>query len=248
MAHSTSTSDGPAPETNWSLIIAAQTPAPEYRSALERLCRLYWQPLYVYARQRGLTVADAEDATQSFFAKILAQDWLAQVDRSKGRFRGFLFQSMSFHLGEVRRYDRAQRRGGAVVHIPLDIPAAEEAHLRTAGTGVDAAASFDHAWACTVLGEALAQLSAEETAAGRGARLEALRPFLTQPPTTGDYERLAETLGIARPTVAVLVHRLGKRYRELIRAVVADTLAEPGDLEGELRHLLQSFAPNSTPT
>jgi RNA polymerase sigma-70 factor (ECF subfamily) len=235
-----------APTTNWSLIIAAKAPEEQRRAALDRLCRLYWPPLYAYARRHGLMPADAEDATQEFFAKILAQDWLAQVDRNKGRFRGYLFQSMSFHLSETRRHHAAKKRGGGTAHIPIDTALAEERFVRQSGSPADPAASFDHAWACTVLDVALTDLAAEETKAGRGARLEVLKPFLTQAPTPGDYERLADRLGLARPSVAVLVHRLGKRYREIIRAVVADTLVDPADIDRELRHLLQSFGENPT--
>lgn len=238
---------GGLPSTHWTLIVAAQAPVEQRHAALAELCRLYWQPLYVFARRRGLTPADAEDATQGFFARILAQDWLAQVDRTKGRFRGFLFQSMTFHLSELRRHDAAQKRGGGAAHVSLDTETVEAAHLRAVGDGADPAASFDRVWACNVLDHALARLTAEEQKAGRGERLRALQGFLAQPPTPGDYERLARDLGIARPTVAVLVHRLAKRYRELIRAVVAETLAEPGELEGELRHLMQSFS-RETPT
>ncbi|MCX6951064.1 MAG: sigma-70 family RNA polymerase sigma factor, partial [Verrucomicrobia bacterium] len=102
--------------------------------------------------------------------------------------------------------------------------------------------AFDRAWTGTVLELALARLADEETAAGRTPRFEALRPFLTHQPGAGDYERLADRLGLARATVAVTVHRLAKRYRELIRAVVAETVADPAELDAELRHLLQSVS------
>lgn len=240
--------DASPPTTNWSLIVAAQS-SPEHRqAALARLCQLYWPPLYVFARRHGLAAADAEDATQGFFAKILAQDWLAQLDPQKGRFRGFLYQSMAFHLSELRRRQQAEKRGGGAQHVPLDADSAEQRYLTTASpAGSDPAASFDFAWACTVLEHALARLAAEEAAAGRGVRWAALQPFLTKRPTPGDYDRLSRELGIARPTVAVWVHRLGRRHRELIRAVVADTLVDPTELDGELRHLLQSFAGDSGP-
>jgi DNA-directed RNA polymerase specialized sigma24 family protein len=200
-----------APTTSWSLILTAQGSAGGGEAALNQLCRLYWQPLYVFARRRGLSAADAEEATQDFFARILAEDWLARVDRSKGRFRGFLFQSMTFHLSELGRHQRAQKRGGNIEHVPLEVESAEQRHLRAGGTARDPAASFDHVWACTVLDHALTQLASEENAAGRKERFDALRPHLVQPPSAGDYERLAAQLGLARPSVAVLVHRLGKR-------------------------------------
>lgn len=231
------------PTTNWSLILAAQSSDEQRAGALAKLCRLYWQPLYVFARRGGFAPADAEDATQDFFAKMLAQDWLAQLDPEKGRFRGFLYQSMSFHLSELRRHQQAEKRGGRAVHVPLDTEAAEQRYLAAASpAGADPAAGFDLAWACTILDHALARLVAEEQAAGRQARFAALQPFLTRPPTSGDYNRLCGELGVARSTVAVLVHRLGRRYRELVRAVVADTLADPADLDAELRHLLRCFA------
>lgn len=242
------TPSGDTPDTSWSMIIAAKGDTARSRDALERFCRLYWPPLYAYARRRGLESADAEDATQEFFTKVIAQNWLAQVDANKGRFRGFLFQSMSFHLSDARKHRAAQKRGGGVPHVPLEIAAEEERFNRVGAGLADPASCFDYTWACTVLDLALERLTAEEKAAGRPERLDALRPFLTAPPTAGDYERLAHQLGLAKPTVAVLVHRLGKRYRELIRAVVSDTLADPADIDSELRHLLLSFSSSPAAT
>ena len=231
-----------APETSWSLISAAQSPASDQRAALDKLCRIYWGPLYAFARRHGLSPADAEDATQDFFARILSDDWLALVNRNKGRFRGYLYQSMSFHLSEARRRDAAQKRGGGARHLSIDWAPAEQQFGRLAATAKDPAQAFDRAWAGTVLDVAMIRLAAEEKAADRTTRFEALRPFLTLQPTTGDYERLAAALGLARPTIAVTVHRLGKRYRELIRSVVAETVADPAELDGELRHLLLSVS------
>lgn len=231
-----------APETSWSLILAAQSSATDRRAALDRLCRLYWGPLYAYARRHGLNPADAEDATQDFFVRILADDWLDLVDRNKGRFRGYLYQSMSFHLSEARRHDAAQKRGGGAQHLSIERGPAEERFGRLAAATKDPAQAFDRAWTGTVLDLALTRLGEEEQAAGRTKRFEALRPFLTHPPSPGDYERLAESLGLVRATVAVHVHRLAKRYRELIRATVADTVADPTELDAELRHLLQSVS------
>lgn len=229
-----------APATSWSLILAAQAPAADRHSALDRLCRLYWGPLYVFARRQGLAPADAEDATQDFFARILADDWLAQADRSKGRFRGFLYQSMTHHLADARRRSTARKRGGGARHESLDQQMAWEQQEKLATPGLDPAQAFDQAWAGTVLELAMNRLAREEEAAGRAERFAALRPFVTQPPTAGDYDRLATRLQLARPTVAVTVHRLGRRYRELIRAAVAETVANPADVEPELRHLLQA--------
>lgn len=231
-----------APATSWSLITAAQSSATDRRAALDKLCRLYWGPLYAFARRHGLSPADAEDATQDFFLRILSDDWLALVDRSKGRFRGYLYQSMSFHLSEARRRDATQKRGGGARRLSIDWAPAEAQFARLAAKTMDPAQAFDHAWTGTVLEIAVTRLADEEGAAGRAARFVALRPFLTSQPTAGDYERLAERLGLARATVAVTVHRLGKRYRELIRSVVVETVANPEELEGELRHLLQSVS------
>ncbi|MCX6951065.1 MAG: sigma-70 family RNA polymerase sigma factor, partial [Verrucomicrobia bacterium] len=125
------------PETSWSLIVAAQSSPTDRREALDRLCRRYWAPLYAFARRQGLNPADAEDATQDFFVRILSDDWLNLVDRTKGRFRGYLYQSMTFHLSEARRHDAAQKRGGGARHFSIDRGPAEEKFGRLATTTQD---------------------------------------------------------------------------------------------------------------
>jgi len=222
--------------TEWSLVLAASA---EGGPALDRLCRTYWRPAYVYARATGLDRNEAEDATQEFFADMLRRDWLKQADRDRGSFRGFLRRSVQLFLQNRRRRAHAHKRGGGEHPVPFDAAAVEqELAQRTAGS-TDPAALYDESWADCVLAAALARLEAEQAANGSAAVFAELRPYLTAPPAAGDYERIAERLNLSKGQVALRVHRLSQRFAEVVRFEVAATLAQRDDIETELRYLLR---------
>lgn len=229
--------------TRWSLVLAARGPESEAR-ALETLCRVYWYPVFVYVRRNGFGRADAEDLTQSFFADILGRDWLDRANPERGHFRGFLHASVRRFLREHRRSQAAEKRGGHLLQVELEtVERAERAVAQTGGgSALEPDAAFDRDWAHTILERAVRRLSSEQPEGRRRALFEACRPFLLHPAEAGEYDALAQRFGIARGTVAVTVHRLGKRYRELVRAEVAETVAHPETVDSELRHLLQAVS------
>jgi RNA polymerase sigma-70 factor (ECF subfamily) len=182
--------------------------------------------------------SEAEDATQDFFADMLRRDWLKLVDRERGSFRAFLRTSVRLFLNNRWRHARAQKRGGDEVAVPLDTDACER-ELARLSAETDPAALYERSWADCVLQTALARLAREQNAAGRGEHFQALQPYLTSPPAPGDYERIADRFKWSPGQVAVGVHRLSRRFAEVIRAEVAATLAEQRDVETELRHLLR---------
>ncbi len=224
--------------THWSVVLAAGRGAtPGSQAALEQLCRTYWYPLYAYVRRRGNSPHDAQDFTQEFFARLLAGDSLAQVNAAKGKFRSFLLASMNHFLANQHERASALKRGGDRVFISLDEFAPEERYDLEPVTGVTADQLFERRWARTVLDAALAQLRKEFAQSGKLEHFEHLKVFLQNEAAAGDYERLAPELKLSPGAVAVAVHRLRLRYRELVRLEIANTVSCPSELEEEMRHL-----------
>jgi len=232
------TSDGYS-STTWSVVIAAGK-GDDGGKAIERLCRKHWRPIYVFARRSGLSPSDAEDATQEFFVEFLGREWLKQVDPSRGRFRTFLFTLLKNFLSNRRRVTNAAKRGGTATFLSLDEAVGEMELTSLAERFVDPAAAYEAAWWTGLLEAAWVRLAQEQSESGKAGAFEALRPFVTQSPETGDYQRLGDQLGMKKGQVALLVHRLNRRFAELIRAEVADTLVDRSDLDAELRHLCES--------
>jgi len=216
--------------TRWSVVLlAGRTVSPESAAALEKLCRAYWPPIYCFARRKGCNDADAQDLTQQFFASLLARNDFGGVDPRKGKFRTFL----------ANEYDRtrAQKRGGGVTILSLDaLPLEETGELAPAGD-TSPGAQYDLRWAKTILETALKRLAEDMLANGKPGGFELLKPFLTANATPGEYAAVARRMEVAEASVPVLVHRLRQRYRELVRAEVAQTVTSPAELEEEMRHL-----------
>lgn len=223
--------------TAWSLVLAAAKPE-DGNQALERLCRKHWRPIYVFVRGSGVGPSDAEDVTQDFFFYLLRKEWIKQADPARGSFRAFLLTLLRNFLANHRRRDRAEKRGAGADSLSIDAEEGEREFAALAAGGPDPARSYEASWAHGVLQGAWARLRIEEIAAGKGERFELLRPFVTSAPAPGEYERLSQQLNMRRGQVALLIHRLSRRYAELVRAEVADTLADRSELEAELRHLL----------
>ena len=222
--------------TEWSLVLAASS---DGGPALDRLCRTYWRPAYVYARATGLDPADAEDATQEFFADMLRRDWLKLADRDRGSFRGFLRTSVQMFLQNRRRRARAEKRGGGEEHVPFDTEAVEQELARKTVDTTDPAVLYDESWADCVLNAAVERLQGEQDANGRTAVFAELKPYLTTSPGPGDYERIGEKLNLPKAQISLRVHRLSQRFAEVIRLEVAATLARRDEVETELRYLLR---------
>ncbi len=223
--------------TAWSIVLAAAQDS-DGGAALDRLCRRYWKPVYTFARSSGLARADAEDATQDFFSYLLAREWLKEADPHRGSFRAFLLTLMRNFLSNRRRHDHAQKRGGTAPALSFDADGCERELAALPTLEADPASAYEKAWAACVLQSALDRLTVEQAQTGEPARFELLRPYLTQPPAPGDYERLGATLGLARNRIAVLIHRHSRRFAELIRSEVAETLSDRTNLDAELRQLL----------
>jgi RNA polymerase sigma factor (sigma-70 family) len=225
--------------TEWSLVLAAGRDDTA-SDALNRLCRKYWRPMYVHIRRMGVPSADAEDVTQRFFVYLIEKDWISQADPNRGSFRAFLRTLLNNFLANHHRSERAVKR--TRLQVSIDTEEGERALAESSARAADPVLAFDQTWARTVLQAAWDRLAREQAAAGRGRQFETLRPFVTQPASSGDYDRLVPLLGLQRGQLAVFIHRLSRRYADLIRSEVAETLADRSEIESELRHLVQITA------
>lgn len=231
------------PITRWSAVLAAtRGSSTQAAEALETICRAYWYPLYAYARRHGVSPHDAQDLTQEFFHRLLEKRWLDAVDREKGRLRTFLVVALKRFMASERRRANAQRRGGSLVHVSLDTEFAENRYSNDPSTALSPDALFERHWALALLNLALDRLRSEFVAAGKNDEYTVLKDCLMKPRGTIDYASLGARLGISGGAVRVAVHRLRKRFRDIYREEVSQTLSQSEDLDSELHHLAAVLA------
>jgi RNA polymerase sigma-70 factor (ECF subfamily) len=225
--------------TRWTLVLTAArgNASAVATDALAELCRVYWYPLYAYLRRRGHDPHDAEDLTQGFFAHLLARQFLAEVDREKGKFRSFLLVSLKNFLADERDRAQAQKRGGGRSTIPLDGLAAESRYCLEPAHDLTPEKMFEKQWALSLLEQVLSRLHDEMTADGKAALFDALQSVLTGGKAS-TYAIIAEKLKMTEGAVKTAAHRLRRRYRELLREEIAQTVAGPEEIEEEIRYLL----------
>ncbi len=229
--------------TRWTVVLSAgRQSSPHADRALAELCQIYWYPLYAYVRRQGRTKEDAEDLTQAFFARFLAKNYLEGLSAERGRFRAFLLASLKHFLANERDRSQRQKRGGGLEHLSLDWQSADERfHLDPADpTSPDRL--FDREWALSLLARVIVRLEEECRRAGRGQVFEQARNFLTVGQETIPYAEAARQLGLEEGALRVTVHRLRKRYRELLREEIGQTLADPAQVQEEMRALLETFS------
>ena len=223
--------------TRWSIINAAcHGPTLEADAALEVLCRAYWYPLYAYVRRSGHAPADAQDLTQAFFARLLEKSWLSNALPERGRFRGFLLMALKRFLAKEWRKENSLKRGGGLGYVPLDTTETESRYAVEPSLGPEE--MFERCWALTLLDRGFASLAVEYSADGRSVEFEKLTPYLSASSQEIDYEATATALGLSPGAARVAVHRLRKRFREVIRHEIAQTVVDEVALAEELRHFV----------
>jgi len=230
--------------TRWTMVLAAAQQGEKEASgamALGELCQCYWPPLYTYVRWQGFDADEAQDMTQEFFARLLAKNTLAEVDQSKGKFRSFLLASLKHFLSNERDKARTIKRGGHQIFVPLDAMSAETRCRIEPADNLSPDKAFERQWALTVLDQVLARLRMEFAAAGKETLFEALKPFLTGDGKADTQAQVGEQCGMSEGAVKVSVHRLRRRYRELLREEIAQTVTSPQEVEEEIRHLFAAF-------
>jgi RNA polymerase sigma-70 factor (ECF subfamily) len=224
------------PTTRWTLVVAAgDRERKEARSALVSLCENYWYPLYAYLRRRGYPADQAQDLTQEFFIRVLEGRYLDRADQEKGRFRAFILTSLKFFVADEQDRQRAQKRGGGVVE-PLEFWSGEERYQREPAHDETPERIFERRWALDVLDRVMGRLRDEFVQHGRAEHFERLKVFLLGQSDT-QYADLAREMGTSEGALKVAIHRLRKRYRDLFRQEIADTVADPAEVESELRFL-----------
>ena len=226
--------------TRWTVVVAAgRTDETRSKMAMEELCRTYWYPLYAYVRRRGYSKEDAEDLTQAFLARLFTKHNLGELRPEHGRFRAFLLAAMKNFL--ANEWDKSQRlkRGGGVTILPLGCQGAEERYSIEPAHHLGPDKLYDRVWAITLLERVLERL---DNANADSPLFAALKPCLTVARQEMDYPSVAARLGMSEGAVRVAVHRLRKQYRECLRAEIAETLAEPDQLEDELQALYAAFS------
>jgi RNA polymerase sigma factor (sigma-70 family) len=230
--------------THWTIVMtAAQSQVQGGPAALAELCRLYWYPLYVFARRRGNSPDDAQDLTQGFFLHLLEHRALARVDRLKGKFRSFLLASFQNYLSIEAHRARCLKRGGNCEFVTLDLERAESRYLREPADALTAEKIFDARWAMTLLGRAMTLLGEEYAAQGKTSTFEMLEAFLDlgdskAPPP---YEQAAEALQVSVGSVKTLIHRLRKRFASILREEVGRTVSNPAEVDGEIHSLCDAL-------
>jgi RNA polymerase sigma-70 factor (ECF subfamily) len=228
--------------THWSVVLAARDrAAPQSREALAALCAAYWYPLYAYIRRRGHDADQAQDLTQEFFARLLEKDYLQVVDRAKGKFRSFLLAACQHFLCNEYDRARARKRGGGRASISLDFQAAEGRYGLEPAHSLTPEKLFERRWALTLLDQVLGRLRDEMIHAGREKLFETLKVVLMGEKASIPYRQLAKELDLSEGSIKVAVHRLRKRYRELLREEIERTLDESVQVEEEIRDLFAAL-------
>jgi RNA polymerase sigma factor (sigma-70 family) len=221
--------------TQWSVVLQARANTPDARGALDHLCRTYRPPVLAYIRSRGYGADAAEDLAQTFFARFIENAYHASADPARGRFRSFLLVALKRFLINQDAEAHALKRGGDISLRRLDDSQLNVEDLAAGDNGPEHV--FDRSWAMAVLDSAMRKLRSEAEEAGKTQLFEQLAEFLTERPDEADYERAARALNLRRNTLAVAVHRLRNRLRELVRTELAQTTVAREDLESELRDL-----------
>ena len=224
------------PTTRWTLVVAAGDPQrKDARSALVSLCENYWYPLYAYLRRRGYAPDQAQDLTQEFFMRVLEGRYLDRADPEKGRFRSFILTSLKFFVADEQDRQRAQKRGGGAI-VSLEFSSGEERYQREPGHNETPERIFERRWALSMLDRVMERLRGEFVQHGRPENFERMKVFLLGQ-SEAPYADLAREMNTSEGALKVAIHRLRKRYRELFRQEIADTVADPAKVESELRYL-----------
>jgi RNA polymerase sigma-70 factor (ECF subfamily) len=224
--------------TQWSVVHrAGQTTTAESRAALAVLCGQYWYPLYAFIRRQGCGVEEAQDLTQEFFTRVLEKHYLQDADPARGRFRSFLLASVRHFMSNERDRARALKRGGDRPPLPLEFETAERRYSLEPRDDVTPEKLFERRWALTLLDRVVVRTREEYASTGRGELFDALRGFLTGEGDDEPYRQVGARLGMSEGAVKVAVHRLRQRFRTLMRDEIGQTVANPQEIDTEIRHL-----------
>jgi len=231
--------------TRWTLILRARGETPEARVALGELCEGYYQPVLRFLRREGRDEDAARELTQEFFARILGDGGFDQADPGRGRFRSYLLGALKHFLADQRKHEQRLKRGGGIAPESLDAPPTDGDHepLQVADPSTPAPETFfDREWALAVMARALEALEKEFTSVGKPDQFDALKPWLMGEAPSMSQADAARRLSLSEGAVKVVIHRLRKRFRDVVRAEIAQTLRDPSLVDEELGHLIEALA------
>jgi RNA polymerase sigma-70 factor (ECF subfamily) len=228
--------------TRWSLVVAAQErDGPRSAGALAELCHAYWYPLYAFVRRQGHGPEEAQDLTQEFFARLLEKDYLAAVDPAKGRFRSFLLVACKHFLANECDRANAQKRGGRVSFHSLQWHDAEERYAQEPAHELTPEKLFERRWALALLDQVLNRLHGEYVQAKKGPLFDRLKEALVGGRDAAGYSQAGADLGLSEGAIKVAVHRLRKRYRELLLEEIGRTVDDAAQIDEEIRDLFAAL-------
>jgi RNA polymerase sigma-70 factor (ECF subfamily) len=224
--------------THWSVVLEAQGESPAAQEALEKLCRTYWRPIFAFLRRQGFRPEEAEDITQGFFAQLLERRKFSALRKEKGRLRSFLLGALKYFLADEQRRAMAIKRGRGQRLIPLEELRADDRIDMEPSDPMTAEMIYERRWALTVLERVLSRLKDEYLAADNSALFDSLKELLPDEPGSPSQAEIAARLGMTENAVRQAFYRFRQRYQSLLREEIANTVATPGDIEDELRHLI----------
>ncbi|GDY19268.1 RNA polymerase subunit sigma-24 [Verrucomicrobiota bacterium] len=228
--------------TRWTQVLAARGESASAKSALSDLCAAYYAPVVAFLRADGREEDAARELAHDFFARVLERSSLGGADPARGRFRSYLLGALKHFLTDHRRRAVAAKRGSGSDPVPLSTgtdtsPGCEIPDSTTPPSDL----VFDRQWALTLLDRSLLALATEFASAAERAQFEALKPWLTGEPGT-PQSAVAAQLGLNENAVKVAIHRLRRRFRELVKSEIAQTVADPAEQRAELEHLIRVLA------
>lgn len=224
--------------THWSMVGEAQSGSPAAQEALNKLCRIYWRPVYSFVRRQGAEAEEAEDLTQSFFALLLERHDLDAVHKEKGRLRSYLLTSLKHFLANQQRRARTAKRGKGQRPIPIEeLSAVERAEMEPTDSR-SADLLYEQRWAATLMDHVLERLQEEYSAAGKASLFDVLKQLLPNEPGAPSREEAAARLEMTENALRQALFRFRQRYQTLVREEIAFTVAQPSDIEDELRHFI----------
>jgi RNA polymerase sigma-70 factor (ECF subfamily) len=224
--------------THWSVVLEAQGESPAAQEALEKLCRIYWRPLYGFVRRQGVSPEDAQDLTQGFFALLLERRDLRSVRKEKGRLRSYLLTALKHFLTDEHRRAKAIKRGKGERLIPLEELRTEEPTGMDPADPLTAERIYERRWASTLLDRVLSRLEDQYRARGNAALFDCFNQLLGDEPGAPSQADIAAQLGMTENAVSQAYHRFRQSYQSLLREEIAHTVATSGDIENELRYLI----------
>jgi RNA polymerase sigma factor (sigma-70 family) len=224
--------------THWTVVVAAQERGTaEAEAALEKLCTIYWRPVFAFIRQSSPDEDEAKDLTQGFFERFLDKHYFREADPSRGRFRSFLLGCVKNFVANERDRQRAQRRGGGAIPLSIDQLLLDSGIELESNAALSPDRSYERQWAHAVLGMVKSKLQAEFAASGRSEVFQTLHVYLAGDRDEAPYQQVGEQLHMSVAAVKKNVERMRRRFGELLREEIAQTVLHPSEIEDELRFL-----------